>query len=99
MEITAPGKVLGLLLVIVGSFTYIILAMFVDSAPDTTPAWTALSGALFYLLGNGSGAKKGVPTIAPFTPTIDKAIEHLNDVKHLNEEKEKHGGHKDAHGA
>lgn len=81
VDLTNPGKLIVLCLVIIGSFTFIIASLFVNSGPDTTPAWALLSGAGMYLIGNGTGARKGVPTIAPFTPTVEKAIQHLEEVK------------------
>lgn len=80
VNLTNPLKLIVLLTLIVGSFVYVIVAMFVDGG-DTTIAWSIISGASFYLVGNGTGARGGVPTVAPFTPTIEKAIQHLEEVK------------------
>jgi len=76
VELTAPGKLLALLLVIIGCFGYIIVATWTGQG-DTTPAWATLTLVVGYLIGNGTGARKGQPTIAPFTPSAERQIERL----------------------
>lgn len=67
VEVTAPGKLLALLIVIVGCIAFIIAAVFVKGT-DTTPAWATLTLVVGYLVGNGAGARKGITTAAPFAP-------------------------------
>lgn len=89
VNITNPGKLILLGLVILGCFVYIILGTFVAHA-DTTPAWAMLTLAVGYLIGNGAGAMKGVVTTAPFAPTPKKQIEVLKHAIEISEDDERH---------
>lgn len=74
VEITNPGKLAALCLVIVGCFAYITAAL-ITGTGDTTPAWATLTLVVGYLVGNGSGARKGENTVAPFSPAPEIRIE------------------------
>jgi len=67
IEITAPGKLIALILVLLGCFAYIIVAA-LTGAGDTTPAWATLTLVVGYLVGNGVGARNGITTVAPMGP-------------------------------
>jgi hypothetical protein len=77
IDVTAPGKLAALCLVVVGCFVYIIVSLIQAQGADTTPAWALLTLVVGYLIGNGTGAAKGVPTVAPFAPTPERQIERL----------------------
>lgn len=66
IEVSAPGKLLALVVVIVGCFLFILLG---DG--DTAPAWGILGMAAGYLTGNGVGALKGIGTTPPISPKQD----------------------------
>ena len=67
VDVTAPGKLIALCLVIVGCFAY-ILTTIITSSGDATPAWALMTLIVGYLIGNGTGARKGQETVAPFSP-------------------------------
>jgi hypothetical protein len=71
VDLTAPGKLIALCVVIAGCFTYIITALFVPGV-ETTPAWATLTLVVGYLVGNGTGARKGVEQAAVFSPKDDQ---------------------------
>lgn len=71
VEVTAPGKLAALLVVLIGCFTYIIAVTVSGADADTTPAWATLTLVVGYLVGNGVGAKAGVQTIPPLSPKSD----------------------------
>lgn len=66
VQVTAPGKLAALLLVLAGCFAYVI---FRDG--DSTQAWATLTLVVGYLVGNGAGAKRGQETVSPFSPKSD----------------------------
>lgn len=66
MDLTAPGKLAVILVTIIGCFAYIIAG---DG--DTTPAWATITMLSGYLIGNGAGAKNGVPQAPVFAPKPD----------------------------
>lgn len=70
MTLTAPGKLAALLAVIVGCFVYIIVTR-VTHEGDVTPAWATITLVTGYLVGNGTGAVRGVPQAPVFAPKTD----------------------------
>lgn len=68
LELTAPGKLLALCIIIVGCLAYIIVAAF-RAGIDTTPAWATLTLVTGYLIGNGTGARRGIVTAPIWAPT------------------------------
>lgn len=71
VDVTAPGKLLALCMVILGCFAYILLAAAGISAVDTTPAWATLTLVTGYLIGNGTGARRGIETTPIFSPPTE----------------------------
>lgn len=63
IDITAPGKLLALLLIILICGLYVVFG-----EGDKSPAWGILGSCLGYLVGNGVGAKRGVPQAPTFAP-------------------------------
>lgn len=76
MDITAPWKLAALGVVAVGLITYLIVAM-VTGKGDTNQAWLILSAISFYLIGNGTGARKGFVSVPPFQPKPTRQLEIL----------------------
>lgn len=76
VDVTAPGKLVVLAIVVAGCFGFIIASLFAVDV-DATPAWAMLTLVVGYLIGNGSGARKGVVTVAPFSPTPERQIQRL----------------------
>jgi len=75
VELTAPGKLLALCIVLVGCLAYITAAMFMTVPADTTPAWATVTLVTGYLIGNGTGARRGIataPTFSPAAPESDR---------------------------
>jgi hypothetical protein len=72
VDLTAPGKLLVLGLVVLGCFSFIVASMFVTTPGDTTPAWATLTLVVGYLIGNGAGARKGIEQAPVFTPSKDE---------------------------
>lgn len=71
-DISAPGKLIALLVALTGCFVYIIVVTVVESATgDTAPAWAAITLMVGYIIGNGVGAARGVQTVGPFRPHYD----------------------------
>lgn len=70
MEITAPGKLIALCIIIVGCLAYILVAA-VRTGIDTTPAWATITLVTGYLIGNGTGARRGIPAAPVFAPSSD----------------------------
>lgn len=68
MNLTAPGKLIVLLVIIVGCFAYICASVVTDNGTDTTPAWAAITLITGYLIGNGTGALRGTPQAPVFAP-------------------------------
>lgn len=75
VNITNPGKLAILGLVVIGCMAYIIATLFAGG--DTTPAWAAMTLIIGYLIGNGSGARQGIVTVPPLSPTPERQVEHL----------------------
>lgn len=67
-ELTAPGKLVALCIVLAGCVGYIIASLFVSRVPDTTPAWATITLISGYLIGNGTGARKGIATVGVWEP-------------------------------
>lgn len=67
IDITAPGKLLALILVLIGCLAFILLSAYTGRG-DSTPAWATLTLVVGYLTGNGLGARRGQITVAPFAP-------------------------------
>lgn len=64
MNVTAPGKLILLGLIVVGAFVALIL----DALTETT--FVAIVGPVGgYLVGNGVGAARGEPTVPVFSPS------------------------------
>lgn len=74
MQLTSPGKLLAILLVIVGCFAFIIAAQF-NSGQDTTPGWATLTLVTGYLIGNGTGAKRGEPQQPVWSPAERTSVD------------------------
>jgi len=72
LDLVAPGKLLVLALTVVGCFAYIVASIFVDGQ-DTTPAWALMTLVVGYLIGNGTGAIKGVAQAPIFQPSAENA--------------------------
>ena len=68
MQLTSPGKLVAILAVIIGCFAFIVAAALGDNGQDTTPAWATLTLVTGYLIGNGTGAKRGEPQQPVFSP-------------------------------
>lgn len=68
VELTAPGKLLALCLVIVACAAYIIIELVRDVGADTSPAWATMTLVVGYLVGNGAGARRGQPQEPVFAP-------------------------------
>jgi hypothetical protein len=66
VDITAPGKLLALCLIIVGCMSYIIITV-ISGKGDVTPAWATLTLITGYLIGNGVGAARGAASTPVFT--------------------------------
>lgn len=73
VELTAPGKLAALLAVIVGCFAYILVMALGHGDADTTPAWATITLVSGYLIGNGVGAKRGVPQAPTFAPKANES--------------------------
>lgn len=68
IDITAPGKLLLLLVIAAGCMVIIVIDQLTHASGDVTPAWVTLGSIIGYLVGNGVGAKRGIeqaPTFAP----------------------------------
>lgn len=76
VQLTAPGKLIALSLVIVGCFAYIIASLF-GANVDTTPAWATLTLVVGYLIGNGTGARRGVESVPVWAPVPAPAAPEL----------------------
>jgi hypothetical protein len=68
-QVTAPGKLWALMLVIGGCFAYLVA-----NAGDPTPAWATITLATGYLVGNGVGALRGQASAAVFTPAREPEL-------------------------
>jgi hypothetical protein len=68
VNLTAPGKLLALCVIIAGCFAFIIVSLVQDHGADTTPAWATLTLVTGYLIGNGAGALRGTPQAPVFAP-------------------------------
>lgn len=75
VELTAPGKLLALCIVLVGCLAYVTAAMFVAVPIDTSPAWATIALVVGYLIGNGVGARRGVTTAPTFSPASPAEVE------------------------
>lgn len=73
VELTAPGKLVALCLVIVGCLAYIIVEMVREVGADTSPAWATMTLVVGYLVGNGAGARRGQPQEPVFAPKEDES--------------------------
>jgi hypothetical protein len=76
LDLVAPGKLLVLALTVIGCFAYIVASLFVDSV-DTTPAWALMTLIVGYLIGNGTGASRGVSQAPVFQPTLERAAARI----------------------
>lgn len=74
VTVTAPGKLLLLLVVMIACTAIIIVSMLTHEG-DTTPAWTLLGAVTTYLVANGAGAKKGLVSIPPLSASPEKQKE------------------------
>lgn len=79
VEITNPGKLIILGLLVAGLVGYLITAT-ITGAGDTAQAWAALTLIVGYLIGNGSGARAGQVTVPPLSPTPEKQLEVVQEV-------------------
>lgn len=70
MEITAPGKLFGLIIAMVLCFASILAGQLgFGDTPDIIPG--VLFGIIGYLLGNGVGARTGQPTAPVIGPKTE----------------------------
>lgn len=78
MDITAPGKLIGLVAVIVGCFAVLIVAIITKAGPEIySPVLALLTLVVGYLVGNGTGAKAGHVSVPPFQPKPLRQAEFL----------------------
>jgi hypothetical protein len=78
VDVTAPGKLIALVAVILGAFAVIIVAMVTHAEAALITSMVGLLGtAMGYLVGNGVGAKAGFVSVPPFQPTPARQAETL----------------------
>ena len=78
MELTAPGKLAAIIVILLGSFVFIIANTVASNGTETAPAWATITLVCGYLIGNGLGAKRGqssgpVWTTAPISGASNPA--------------------------
>lgn len=74
VQVTSPGKLIALVSVILGCFGFIIVAA-VQGSGDTTPAWATITLVVGYLVGNGTGAARGLVNVSTFAPTTESQLQ------------------------
>lgn len=85
VDITAPGKLYGLLLTVVGCFALLIVIVIKgDGGSETialmSPVVALLTLLIGYLVANGTGATKGIVSVPPFQPKPHRQLEYLASI-------------------
>jgi hypothetical protein len=81
VDVTAPGKLIALAVVIGGAFAVIIVGMVSGSDEAIITSMVGLIGTVMgYLVGNGAGAKAGFVSVPPFQPTPSRQLELLTKI-------------------
>lgn len=68
LELTAPGKLIAIIVVLVGSFGFIIANALAANGTDNTAAWATITLVTGYLIGNGVGAHRGETNASVWSP-------------------------------
>lgn len=76
VDITAPWKLAVIALVAACLIAYITVGE-LNGDVDTSQAWALLTLVVGYLIGNGTGARKGFVSVPPFQPTPARQAEIL----------------------
>jgi len=90
VDVTAPGKLIALVAVIVGCFAFLVAAVITSAGAEVyavvTPVLTLVVG---YLVGNGTGARHGFVSVPPFQPKPKRQLEVLQRIVDEDEQVER----------